>query len=70
MAKLPTRHISPPHLDIQPEMYDACHDARQAGHTIANLNSFANDPQSMTASQSACLRANAARTHTLQSTAA
>ncbi|MFH4975816.1 hypothetical protein AB6A40_002525 [Gnathostoma spinigerum] len=43
--------------DIQPEMYDACHEARLAGASIANLNGSLIDESNMALDKSVLIRA-------------
>ncbi|VDK74918.1 unnamed protein product [Litomosoides sigmodontis] len=43
--------------DVQPEMYDACHEARLAGVSIANLNGCLTDDSGITIDKSVLIRA-------------
>ncbi|MCP9257983.1 Alpha-catulin [Dirofilaria immitis] len=43
--------------DVQPEMYDACHEARLAGASIANLNGCLTDDSGTTIDKSVLVRA-------------
>ncbi|EJD75283.1 CBR-CTN-1 protein [Loa loa] len=43
--------------DVQPEMYDACHEARLAGASIANLNGCLTDDSSIAIDKSILVRA-------------
>ncbi|CAG9533180.1 unnamed protein product [Cercopithifilaria johnstoni] len=43
--------------DVQPEMYDACHEARLAGASIANLNGYLTDDSGIAIDKSVLVRA-------------
>ncbi|VDN57602.1 unnamed protein product [Dracunculus medinensis] len=49
--------IADENVDIQPEMYDACHEARLAGASIANLSGCLIDDSNVTIDKSVLVRA-------------